>query len=364
MKEDGVNLNTGGLMQPRTLVTLFFALFAGAYGQDCSIPATSYQQGVVSLTVKKTKKETGQVTAGSGTGFVVSPQGYVLTADHVVARDSSVDDISINGAIGSLYAPNAVLTVVGEDKRSDVALLRFLDQSRRYTAIRLGNAFDVSLGAPLCSLGFSAPLSADYRTTTGILSSLTGQDDANGVENLWTTQLPSNLGESGAPVLHLPDKGVVAIKYGGERPGTAQNVNYVIPLNLAGTLLWQYCGIILPHPTYAVSASFRLEKLSEDQPVIPVGGWDNFKVRVLDKAGKPVPGAKVAWRTPVGGPLLYVSQSDQAGVASAPNLYTFPTSGDYLQTAAVVSDSTPTGFTDPAKILASGPAIELKFKQQ
>jgi S1-C subfamily serine protease len=341
--------------------------FVLAYGQDCTDPASHYRQGVVSLSVKRTKKETGRIVEGNGTGFVVSPAGYVLTADHLVAGDPSIDEVMINGAVGSLYAPASPLRIVDEDNRSDVALLKFLDESHQYSPIRLGNPWEVAIGAQLCSLGFSAPLHADYRTTVGSLSSLSGQDTANGVNNLWTTQLPSNVGESGAPVLHLPDKGLVAIKYGGERPGTAQNVNYIIPINLAQPLLWKYAGIILPHPnpdaTLEINNS-KLEKVAGDQQIIPVGGWKDFTVKVVDMDGKPVAGAKVAWRTPTGGPLTYVSQTDETGVANATNLYTFPIAGNYLQTATVVGGSTPTGFIDSSKVVAQGDATAFTFEQK
>jgi hypothetical protein len=179
--------------------------------------------------------------------------------------------------------------------------------------------------------------------------------------------LPSNVGESGAPVLLLPDKGLVAIKYGGERPSTAEDVNYIIPINLAQPLLWKYAGIILPHPNSEATleiTSSKLEKISGDLQVIPVGGWKNFTVKVLDTKGVPVIGAKVAWRTPTGGPLTYVSLTDDNGVAIATNLYTFPTAGAYVQTATVVSNSTPTGFVDTGKVLGQGPATSFTFEQK
>jgi S1-C subfamily serine protease len=338
-----------------------------AIAQDCTAPASQYRQGVVSLNVKKVKKETGQVTEGNGTGFVVSPAGYVLTADHLVARDPSTDDVKLIGSLGSIHAAPSPLRIVDEDKAADVALLKFLDESHQYSPIRLGSPWDVPIGAELCSLGYSVPLNADYRTTVGSLSSLTGEDEANGVNNLWTTQLPSNPGESGAPVLRLPDNGLVAIKYGGERPGVAQNVNYIIPINLAQPLLLKYTGITLPRPNSDSTLgmiSVKLQKIAGDLQVIPVGGWKNFQIKVVDVSGKPVPGAKVAWRTPIGGALTYVSETDNSGVASATNLYTFPTAGDYVQTAAIVSPNTPTGFVDTSKTLAQGPVTAFVFKQK
>jgi S1-C subfamily serine protease len=121
-----------------TVVCSVVFAFACALGQDCADPASHYRQGVVSLTVKKIKKDTGRVIEGNGTGFVVSPPGYVLTADHLVARDSTIDDVKISGAIGSLYAVPSPLRIVDEDKGSDVALLKFLGGAYRGPAMLAG----------------------------------------------------------------------------------------------------------------------------------------------------------------------------------------------------------------------------------
>jgi S1-C subfamily serine protease len=333
-----------------------------AHGQDCSSQATQSRQAVVSLRVKKTKKETGQVIESAGTGFIVSPQGYVLTAAHVLELDSTIDDMKIEGSRGSLFAPSTPLRFVDDDKQSDIALLQFLDSSQLYIPVPLGNPWIVPIGAPLCSVGFSAQLNADYRSTTGSLSALTGQDPSHAVNNLWTTQIPSNVGESGAPVLHLPGRTVVAIKYGGER--VAQNVNYVIPLNLAQPLLFKYAGILLPHLDLFTELKARLEKVVGDKQVIPVGGWQTFQVKVVGADGKPMQGAKVAWQTPTGGALTFVAETDQLGIASAMNLYTFATAGSYLQTARIVNNNTPTGFIQADKIQLPGPSTLFTFQQK
>lgn len=222
---------------PLTSVTL---------AQDCSQLAANYRQSVVSLSVEKTKKETGVVTSANGTGFIVSEEGYVLTAYHVVARDPDEDSVKIDGAIGSLYGQKSPLIIITTDKTRDLALLAFRDSGTAYKPIPLSNPFKVAIGGQLCALSYAAPLEADYQATTGTLSSRKGRDEIAGITNLWTTQIPSNPGESGAPVLELSKGGVVALKYGGKPPGLAQNVNYLNPINMARTLLEDYCGVRIP----------------------------------------------------------------------------------------------------------------------
>lgn len=66
--------NFGGTLKLGYSLSLIAALTvcsARAVGQDCSYFASNYRQAVVSLSVEKTKKETGAVVSASGTGFEV-----------------------------------------------------------------------------------------------------------------------------------------------------------------------------------------------------------------------------------------------------------------------------------------------------
>jgi hypothetical protein len=360
------------LLKPRCFVMLLVALSlpaTWAMCQDCSKPAAENKQAVVSLSVEITNKETGAVTPGSGTGFVVSPDGFVLTAYHVVASDPDKMELRVYGAIGSLYAQKSILRFVAEDRDSDIALLQFRDSSHLYVPITLGNPWNVKVGEQLCSLSFSAPLEQEYHPTTGALSSRSGEDTGAGLNNLWTTQMPSNRGESGAPVLDLSRGGVVALKYGGKKPGEVQNVNYLTPLNLAEPLLRKHVGLTLLHESTSLpsgigaDSSLRLEKVSGEDQIIPLGGWKNFAVRVVDTSGRPVVGAKVAWQTLTGGPLTYVGETDSTGISSATNLYTFATPGTHIQQATITRRDLPVGFIQNDRVLTLGVSVTFRYQQ-
>jgi S1-C subfamily serine protease len=136
------------------------------------------------------------------------------------------------------------MMVIATDPSKDIALLAFLDESRTYTPIPLSNPSKIQIGGQLCSLSYSVPLQADYQAVTGTLSSRKGQDPTNGITTLWTTQMPSNPGVSGAPVLDITKGGVIGMMYGGIQQ--AQNVNYLIPINIAATMLRDYCSLEIP----------------------------------------------------------------------------------------------------------------------
>jgi S1-C subfamily serine protease len=212
------------------LLAYLVALAAGLSGasasaQSCSDVISQNRAATVFIRVEKTLKVTGQVEKGTGTGFIVSPSGYVLTNRHVVERDEKVDAIVISGSLASREASPLRLTVLGTNQH-DLALLKFLDTSTTYKDVVLGKAADVKVGDDLCSTSFPADKESFF--TDGRMSG-TGAEGG-----LWYSQMPSNPGDSGAPVF-LPSGKVVAIKVGGYE--TLQNVNLLIPINLAQDLL-------------------------------------------------------------------------------------------------------------------------------
>jgi S1-C subfamily serine protease len=177
----------------------------------------------VFIKVKKTLKVTGQVEERTGTGFIISASGYVLTSRHVVEADERVDEIEVAGSIGSRKAASSELAVIARNEH-DVALLKFADTSKTYSSVVLGKPSDVKVGTTLCAVGF--PKQQEFYFASGTMS---GEQGA-----LWVTQMPSNPGDSGAPVF-LSSGEVVAIKFGGY--DDAQNINLLVPMNLAGDLL-------------------------------------------------------------------------------------------------------------------------------
>jgi hypothetical protein len=181
-------------------------------------------------------EKSGAVVERTGTGSIISGSGYVLTSYHVVmknAQDGAGDPI-ITGAPGSAEAERKGMLVIKTEASQDLVLLKFKDTSKPWSSVKIDDPDQLSAGAQLCSPGFPAiqdaipPSSYEYHVSHGVLS---GKGGPNG---WWTTDMPSNPGESGAPVFDR-DGGVVALKYGGDEK--AQNINVIIPINLASDLL-------------------------------------------------------------------------------------------------------------------------------
>jgi len=173
----------------------------------------------------------GRKRIGTASGFVVGLPGYVLTNHHVVNQCAEI----------RAPASKAVLRVVAQDERHDLALLEgeftVSDTARfrtRSTA-RLGESVIVA-GYPLSDL-----LSASLNVTTGSVSALTGpKNDASLIQ----ITAPIQRGNSGGPVLdeHGEVIGVVVSKLNALRVAMVtgdipQNVNFAVTGTVARSFL-------------------------------------------------------------------------------------------------------------------------------
>ncbi|WP_375785761.1 S1C family serine protease [Bradyrhizobium sp. Pha-3] len=165
-----------------------------------------------------------QARSGTGTGFVVSDSGHVVTNHHVVDGCSEIT--------GNLSGAAAVkLRLVSDDETNDLALLQapspFKDvASIRQNSIRVGDGV-VAIGYPYHGL-----LTSDFTVTTGIVSSLSGiLNDTRHLQISAAVQ-PGN---SGGPLFDLGGAvvGVVAAKLDAVRMARAtgsipENINFAI----------------------------------------------------------------------------------------------------------------------------------------
>lgn len=193
---------------------------AGDFTKIAAKPAAGDRQGT-------SAGKPGRTVGFSGTGFVVSPSGHIVTNNHVI--DGCIGDIK-----GNLTGEAAmVLRMVSRDETNDLALLQapatatFRDFARiRDRPIRSGDSI-VAIGFPLHGL-----LTSDFTVTSGIVSSLSGI--LNDTRHL---QISAAIqpGNSGGPLFDTSGQvvGVVdskldprfAIKVSGQLP---ENINFAI----------------------------------------------------------------------------------------------------------------------------------------
>jgi S1-C subfamily serine protease len=189
---------------------------------------------------------------GIGSGFIINADGDIVTNNHVISGSRNV-------TVTLLDKKQYKATVVGIDRRSDLAILH-IQADKKLPFVRLGNSDDLVVGQKVLAIG--NPFGLEGTLTTGIVSSLgrslTNEDGAP-LEGLVQTDAAINPGNSGGPL--LDSRGDVigintAIYSPQNRGGEAGSIGigFAIPINRAKEKLEEYrtTGHI-SHPVLGIS---------------------------------------------------------------------------------------------------------------
>jgi serine protease Do len=164
-----------------------------------------------------------------GSGFVISPDGLIITNNHVIDGATSV-----KVHLGDRDYP---AQVKGFDKATDLALLK-IDAGHPLRYLELGDSEAIRVGDWVMVIG--NPLNLDKTVTTGVVSAkgrsigISGPDAS--FENFIQTDAAINFGNSGGPLLNMQGQVVAiatAINYG------AENIGFAVPVNTLKDILPQ-----------------------------------------------------------------------------------------------------------------------------
>lgn len=202
---------------------------------------------------------------GSGSGIIISEDGYIITNNHVVENASKV-------TVGMYDKRRYEATVVGTDPLTDLAVIK-IDETN-LPVVYLGNSDDLKVGQWVMAIG--NPLSLTSTVTAGIVSAIgRGQlgliRDSYGVENFIQTDAAINPGNSGGALVDLSGA-VVGVNSAIATSGTGTYIGYgfAIPINLAkavakdliahGKVSRGYIGINIGEVDDAIAKSLGMEK--------------------------------------------------------------------------------------------------------
>jgi len=164
----------------------------------------------------------------SGSGFVLSPDGYIVTNNHVV---EDATEIKAKLADGRELAAK----VVGRDPKTDVALLKV--EGTGLAVIPLGDSAALQVGEPVMAIG--NPFGLEQTVTTGIVSA-TGRVIGSGpYDNFIQTDASINPGNSGGPLINGRGE-VVGINTAiFSQSGGSVGIGFAVPSSLAKTVITQ-----------------------------------------------------------------------------------------------------------------------------
>ena len=220
----------GALVIPQGAVVTPVVLNTAASGKAIS-DAAIYAAAVNSVVSINTTSQAGVnifgqpvQAASSGSGFILSSDGYILTSYHVVQDASSVQVTTYGGDTFQAQ-------VIGGDADYDIAVLK-VSASGLQRAV-LGNSDTLNVGYRILAIG--NPLGElTFSLSGGMLSSVNRAINVSGTPfHMIQTDTSINLGNSGGPLLNTSGEvvGIVSAKYSSSNGKIVEGIGFAIPIN-------------------------------------------------------------------------------------------------------------------------------------
>ncbi len=193
-----------------------------------------------------------------GSGFIISPDGYILTNNHMV---ENADKIKVK--VGDSSEVEA--KIIGRDPESDVAVIKI--EGNNYPYLELGDSDALEVGEWVVAIG--NPFGLSHTVTAGIVSAKSRKIGLTSFDDFIQTDAAINPGNSGGPLLNLDGK---AVGINTAIIGSSGNIGIglAIPINLAknayeqikhgGEVVRGFIGVTLQDLTEELVKTLNVDK--------------------------------------------------------------------------------------------------------
>jgi len=196
---------------------------------------------------------------GVGSGFIISPDGYILTNAHVVADAAEV-------IVRIPDKREFTAKVIGVDRRTDVALVKI--DADGLPAVKVGDSSRLEVGEWVAAIG--SPFGLDNTVTAGIVSAKSRALPSEGYVPFIQTDVAINPGNSGGPLFNMAGEVVGINSQIYSRTGGYMGLSFAIPIETAMKIkedLLKYgkvqrgrLGVTIQPVTAELAESFGLDK--------------------------------------------------------------------------------------------------------
>ncbi|MBI5282618.1 MAG: Do family serine endopeptidase [Candidatus Solibacter usitatus] len=161
---------------------------------------------------------------GSGSGFIVDKNGYIMTNLHVVDQADHIK-VKITGDTSEYKA-----RLIGSDAETDIAIIK-IDAGRTLSPVKVANSDSVQVGDWAVAIG--APFGLETSVTAGIVSA-TGRDISTAqFQRFIQTDAAINPGNSGGPLVNINGEVIGVNTMIATNSGGYQGIGFALPVNIA-----------------------------------------------------------------------------------------------------------------------------------
>ena len=215
----------------------------------------------------------GQGGASQGSGFVVSPKGYILTNSHVITTAGEGSPSESAEAASTVYVEfrdgdRVEAKIVGWDIFDDVGLLKVDPADHALRPVPLGDSSRVVVGEPVAAIG--SPFGQETSLSVGVVAaterSIGSLTSEYNLVDAIQTDAPINRGNSGGPLFDARGRAIGINAQIRSESGNAEGVGFAVPINAArrsmsqliatGEVRYAYVGITTQTVTPSVAERF------------------------------------------------------------------------------------------------------------
>ena len=198
-------------------------------------------------------------SANFGSGFIISPDGYILTNTHVIKGMTNIK-VTLNDK------REYPAKLIGQDEKSDVAVLKI--DAKNLPTVKIGNPDELKSGEWVAAIG--APFGFENSVTSGIVSAKNRTLPDDGYMPFIQTDVAINPGNSGGPLFNLKGQVVGINSQIYSRSGGFMGISFAIPINVAMNVADQLkatgkvergqLGVVIQEVSYDLAKTFGLDK--------------------------------------------------------------------------------------------------------